>query len=82
MNIDCDGCTWKPAPQQGDKGISVSVPISYEPEEVKEQADEGQERRIDLEKMNLPDDHFLTQYVKWGESVTDAYREYHISNGL
>lgn len=53
--------------------------IEYEPDPLKEQPEEIQERRI---KIELPEDHFISQYMKWGASVTDAYPEYNLANAL
>ncbi len=36
-------------------------------------------RRLEL---SLPEDHFLTQYVKWISSISDGYSEYSVACGL
>lgn len=61
------------------KKINDNKEQDYEPEPLNEVVDELRERKILL---NLPEDHFVSQYVKWGESVTDAYKEYHIMCAL
>jgi len=67
-------------PEYKSNGNGKEAPqFEYEPEPLKEEIELFQERRL---KIDLPEDHFISQYVKWGKSVTDAYEEYHIANAL
>jgi predicted transcriptional regulator len=50
--------------------------FEYEPENIVYNAEQQEERRLNINQ--LPPDHFISQYVKWGGSVTDAYLEYHV----
>jgi len=33
-------------------------------------------------EINLPDDHFVSLYVKWQKGLSDAYADYHIADAL
>ena len=41
--------------------------------------DKEEEFKLDI---NLPDDHFLTDFVNWLSSITDGYYEYQVVSGL
>ncbi|MCG7850430.1 MAG: hypothetical protein MIO93_14835, partial [ANME-2 cluster archaeon] len=32
--------------------------------------------------LDIPDNHFISQYVEWGKTTTDAFEEYHIAGAL
>lgn len=65
--------------EQYNRGGTKYNDMEYVPEPLKEHIETNQERRMNI---LLPDDHFISQYVKWGASLTDAYSEYFVFCGL
>jgi hypothetical protein len=77
LNVECGGCTWKPEDDQETKkdpsikemGLSEILALN------------AKEKSRHLE-ISLPEDHFITQYVKWLASKNDGYNEYRITCAL
>lgn len=82
LNVECDGCTWKAKPDINQfpaaPETGALIP-ELSTDEINELSSAEKNRRLVL---SLPEDHFLTQYVKWISSISDGYAEYSISCGL
>lgn len=73
--VSCDTC-------KHDNKQSQEQPTTYTEMDLKEiKALQQKESNRHL-KINLPSDHFITEYMKWLSSLSDGYEDYQIVSGL
>ena len=75
LNVECDGCSWKPKTAEPEIKEKVE-PILTQEEPIEEK------KQASLDLSGIPAENFIMKYISYAVKMTDAYPEYHLGNAL